>query len=372
MKAMVENIPGMSSIIDTADKLVQAFSNRKHLLKDLESFQTSIGMKPLKLLAFSNTRKWSSSFLVISRILRLRLVLELIFDKYKGNDDIPLVNFAALKDVKTLLWPIYYHEMVLQRDSASIVHLAKAIQVIRRSISDMSINLSTAGFVQASEQLAHKLKERVDLVKSCGVSVLALALWPTPKLTNDECIEANKELLWLINKQFGIWQQHASSLCLPDEYVIGDKANEFFLAAVADLAKHANKTEELMKFAADSFTEKCNRLEHEYEHGEKVPLPNRGKQTPDDGIVNLYWLQVCACVPSLYFVYRMLSSCAATEAASERMFSAEAIVHSSERNRLNPEVTAHLVKIRRNFEVLVSKTPQQPTVDVDDEVVEVQ
>ena len=44
--------------------------------------------------------------------------------------------------------------------------------------------------------------------------------------------------------------------------------------------------------------------------------------------------------------------CCASEAATERVFSSEAIVHSDLRNRMDPDTARAIMKVRWNFEKL--------------------
>eukprot|EP00731_Ephydatia_muelleri_P023138 Em0015g721a len=63
-----------------------------------------------------------------------------------------------------------------------------------------------------------------------------------------------------------------------------------------------------------------------------------------------YFDVVGADIPALYFVYRVLSKCSASEAAAERFFSSEGAIHNKLRNHLNPDITEAVVKVRWNQE----------------------
>eukprot|EP00731_Ephydatia_muelleri_P015027 Em0008g747a len=63
-----------------------------------------------------------------------------------------------------------------------------------------------------------------------------------------------------------------------------------------------------------------------------------------------YFDVVGADIPALYFVYRVLSKCSASEAAAERFFSSEGAIHNKLQNRLNPDITEAVVKVRWNQE----------------------
>ena len=66
--------------------------------------------------------------------------------------------------------------------------------------------------------------------------------------------------------------------------------------------------------------------------------------------VHAYWSSIAFELPCLHLIFRVLSVCASSEAACERMFSLEKVVHSSIRNTLSPALVKAIMCIRLNFE----------------------
>ena len=85
-----------------------------------------------------------------------------------------------------------------------------------------------------------------------------------------------------------------------------------------------------------------------------MPLPSgkRKRIGLTSDTVSKYWDIVGPDVPCIFFIFQLLSKCAATEAAAERLFSSEAVIHTDLRNQLAPGLTEALVKIRRNYPIL--------------------
>ncbi len=70
-----------------------------------------------------------------------------------------------------------------------------------------------------------------------------------------------------------------------------------------------------------------------------------------------YWKVLYDKLPELSVVVRVGFASCATEAATERTFSSEGIMHNSLRNRLSNDLVQSLLKIRWNYEpcALISK-----------------
>ena len=58
-----------------------------------------------------------------------------------------------------------------------------------------------------------------------------------------------------------------------------------------------------------------------------------------------------SCLSASSVVVKVLNSISATEAAAERVFSAEKILHSTLRNKMKPNLVTAMLKIRYNAEL---------------------
>ena len=66
--------------------------------------------------------------------------------------------------------------------------------------------------------------------------------------------------------------------------------------------------------------------------------------------MDTYWNIVGLEVAELYVLYRVMAKTCAAEAATERTFSSDAIIHDKIRNSMDPELTSKILKVRWNFE----------------------
>ena len=67
-------------------------------------------------------------------------------------------------------------------------------------------------------------------------------------------------------------------------------------------------------------------------------------------LFNRYWRAVYCELHALSVIVKVLSAYCATEAAAERIFSVERIVHSDLRNRMKPNLVSSILTIRCNQE----------------------
>ena len=72
-------------------------------------------------------------------------------------------------------------------------------------------------------------------------------------------------------------------------------------------------------------------------------------------------------LPSIHFIYRLLSHCCATESGTERMFSSEKQIHNTIRNGLSPNVVRAIIGIRWNYEALMLGTGAISEPDIQNE-----
>ena len=78
-----------------------------------------------------------------------------------------------------------------------------------------------------------------------------------------------------------------------------------------------------------------------------------------------YWRTVNVTMPALSVIVRIATAACATEAATERTFSSEAIIHSKLRNRLATEKVNNRGKIRWNFEKIGALAVAADELDAD-------
>jgi hypothetical protein len=82
-------------------------------------------------------------------------------------------------------------------------------------------------------------------------------------------------------------------------------------------------------------------------------LPKRKRRADsEEPVFNTarYWDALTLKMPELSLVVRVGTAACATEAATDRMFSHEAIMHDRIKNKLKPNVVEAVIKVRVNYE----------------------
>lgn len=171
-------------------------------------------------------------------------------------------------------------------------------------------------------------------------------------LTTDEYMNALHDLTTLIERQWVYWISFRSVLGIPANFTEA-KMNEFISATKRELLIHLVPSADNLQIRShkeefgqksDAFiTELCTNLK----------LPTRSKKHSD--LVHCYWSNVGPDLPCLLIVYSVLRVCAASEAQCERYFSSEAILHSSLRNRMAPDLIQAILNIRFNQKFIVER-----------------
>lgn len=127
-------------------KIVRAHKFWRSLLEKTQLL-TSAGDVPLKLVVHSNTRKWSSTYLVLERTLRLKSAVTclLAVGPEKIPSDVPLLpnlDWKAMQQVRDILFQFYIREQILQQNGANVieaVYLWKSIkECVKRHIKVMN------------------------------------------------------------------------------------------------------------------------------------------------------------------------------------------------------------------------------------------
>ena len=385
MKDIVDYFPGFKHAIKVAEKISHAFEHSKDLKKQ---FRDAQGPKPLNVVKLSNTRKWSSTFLVLSRLHRLKAFVNMVITA-NPDADIPAVNWDDLDAVRILLWPLYREEMILQRDRSNAIHLARSMYLIKKDVDSYVSHLRSRNFDDRAKDLEHSFNGHYSHYLSSGVGRLSQILWPVPDglFTNDDVMAAQEELTKLVDKQFTFWTDNAKALGFVEPFVrpdmtVEERKQRFKSRAIVELQRHLIEPTEPIIEARRLFSEEYSRMCKEVELTERMPRPNpkRKRNTDEEqssgGLVVHYWREVFAALPLLSFVVvGVLCKCSASEAAAERMFSKEGFIHDGHRNRLSPQVVDQLVRVGQNWaeysgEIVVRNERDDDETEEDVEVIE--
>ena len=282
MDDIISSYPGLKAAIKEAETIVTTIRNRKALAKLVEDAQIQVGKRPLVLITFSNTRKWSSSFLVIARLFRLRQFVDFVIAN--NPEDLPMLNWERLAAVQAVLSPIYHEEMVLQRDRANAIHLGHSFWAIKRQVLLYTDHLLAAGeHDQFADHLTAKFAAHFQHFMSSGVGLLSQALWPTSNLPLADLTAAMDELSMLVEKQFSLWQQRGDVFHLPFGYTTtgGKTAVDFVQEATQELHTHTQMPTARVTRARATFDERCAEIKKNLEESNNQPEPAARRRRSD-------------------------------------------------------------------------------------------
>ena len=380
-------IPMLHDVVENVHKLVTAVLNNKYLRAGLEASQRDRAAKPLTLVKHANTRKWSSSFLMLARFVKLYDDIAAM-DRFIAAGASPEAGERAAKAewlvqkaqqmpprshceaVRELLYWIYVGEQTVQRDGASVVHGtfvfeeicgallggAEAYHRVPRIIQD---NMNR-------DRVQQIVAARRELLQTSGIYSLSFVLWPVPPPNAlDHHEDACRELEAYVTKCWAQWQANRDVMGLAPRYWCdmqnaqdtAAKLVQFFTRAHEELTEHlVMPAAQIVSRAKQAFQTRSQMIAARLIAGERVV--KRGSvvlDSEDDRNsvhVHGYWAAVTSCIPALALIARSLLACCATEAAVERLFSKEGFIHDSYRNRLGHDVLLALVRSCMNRHAL--------------------
>jgi hypothetical protein len=395
------HIPKLQLCMTACHDIVTAVKNNKAYKDALRTSQIRQGVvKPRRLIKSNNTRKWSSGFLMLSRVQELYTHLAALAD-YVSADEVPkrrewLSEFAPKFQVEVspmlleacvrVLYWVYVGEQILQRDVSSVIHAAhvfeelcaifenRNVQEIQRISPLLLADANVDGLRRDSGQRRDKLSEN-------GVYNLALCMWP---LTDNQLASHEQgmdELDVLVDNCWHIWQekQDVFGSAIPiafrvrnmnDNVEMDEKRNAFKTAVGEQLTSHMLAQTDRIRNAKDRFTQASNAIFADLSRGAGCPKVERGPVVRDRFKLSDYWLAVQCELPALYPVFLVLNSVCATEAGCERIFSKEGFIHSALRNRMNHRLIVAILRNAINGEAFDGVLNGQMVLD-DEDVVDV-
>ena len=253
------------------------------------------------------------------------------------SENFILPDFQLLEYARSALFEFYLVEQLLQRDSANVIHLS----FFWYSISTKVINLRQKGFHPEANALKEKMKQRQLLMEESGVFHLCLILWPeTVNLPNLQRY-ANREIEFLVMRQWKKWQKFADIVGLPQGYRTSDpqtddeKRTNFIHSCRSDLMKHVTTGDTAIHTARAHFLRESKIAEEKLKHCDKLPKPSKDSKAHAFNL-KAYWESIGANIPALFVLYYVLSCCAASEAGVERFFSTKGLFHDDVRSSISP------------------------------------
>ncbi|KAL5516429.1 hypothetical protein EMCRGX_G001757 [Ephydatia muelleri] len=373
MEDLAKALPSVALAIKVAKDTANNIKNHKHLLKALKTAQLETpGHNVLKVILPCNTRKWSSGFLCIARILQLQhyLIAMAARDDLESENFI-LPDFQLLEYARSVLFEFYLVEQLLQRDSANVIHLSFFWYSISTKVKQTVINLHQKGFHPEANALEEKMKQRQLLMEESGVFHLCLILWPeTVNLPNLQRY-ANREIEFLVMRQWKKWQKFADIVGLPQEYRTSDpqtddeKQTNFIFSCRSDLMKHVTTGDTAIRTARAHFLRESKIAEEKLKHCDKLPKPSKDSKAHAFNL-KAYWESIGADIPALFVLYYVLSCCAASEAGVERFFSTEGLFHDDVRSSISPVITKAVIRTRWNHDLVKRQYVREFPMDVQD------
>ena len=375
-----EAIPVLATCTTACHDIVTVIRNTKAFKDALANSQLSQGSQPKRLIKPANTRKWSTSFLMLSRFQQLYTQLSHKDDHFapaeapqlrvwretwltRLRDQVPADVLRAC--VRMLYW-IYVGEQVLQRDSSSIIHAAFVFEnmcsIMRnRNVPEIQ-RISPLLLAGANQQaIQGSVNRRREVVASSKVYHLSIAMWP---VTDNQVLDeqaANDELDSYISKCWRKWQhkQNVFGSQMPlefrvqnlhDEEEMREKQEAFKNAAGMQLTMHLVGGTQRIVNAKAAFTRTATAVFDSLTTGLEMPKVLKGTIVSDRFKLKDYWLSIHSDVPALYLVFLTLHSICATEAGCERIFSKDGFIHNDLRNRLSHDLVVALMRNAMNAE----------------------
>lgn len=378
-------IPMLHSVGTACKELVTFITNNKYVNTALERVQ---GDKPLVLLKPSNTRKWSSLYLVCSRVLRLYSYIEDLENHIAAGASIPtppsaqhltakrewveakarlLPNKLHLEAIVQFLYWIYVAEQVLQRDVSCLIHAAHLYESLCACLGQSPTARRVPTLLSQSMDVtavAGSAFTRRETLKRSNVYMLALFMWPNAVYDTDNFQSASRELKAFVTLSWRKWQENADNLELPaamrvvdisDTADVKNTLQAFLLQCARELTLVTGNTHDI-KLARDEFLNECAIA---VSHQTRTAGTTKRGRTPGSAASALanFWLAVAPTVPHLFIIVKVLLATCATEAAVERMFSKEGFIHDKTRNRLSHEFVQALVRCCINSKSFSSSFP---------------
>jgi hypothetical protein len=354
MEKIFKALPGLVLCCEKVNEIAKHIKNHKSVQKKLFEAQDQEG-RVLRMRLSNNTRKWSGRFLANARALQLQESLDAVDATEAEFPEMPL--WPDVQDAQVLLFPFYLLEQVLQRDCSGLLHYSWAYFQIVHVVSDLvSARVVRQGDAGLAQELNNDLEKVEEKFKRCGVLHLCYVLWPyLPQEKREECHrEANRELGWLVNKRWEVWQRHAAALSLPTRFREQEdgpeKKQDFIAAARQELTAHLFPQGEVLE-AQTHFREHSVLIEDFLRSAGNAPksalkasLAFAEKEQASLFNTTAYYDTVACDLPVLRFLVQSdLSKCAASEAATERVFSSEGVLHDRNNNQqLNDKTTARI------------------------------
>jgi hypothetical protein len=370
------HIPLLQTCTAACHDIVTVVRNTKAFKDALRKSQLDSNIpRPMRLIKPANTRKWSTSFLMLSRVQQLYAHLARLEDCFALNE-VPAqrvwretwaprlreqVSPVVLSACVRMLYWIFVGEQILQRDSSSVIHSAFVFENIcaimrNRNVPEIQ-RISPMLLANANVQaIQEAVDSRRELVASSKIYSLAIAMWPVTDNQVIDQVQANAELDAYICKCWKKWQekQHVFGAAMPLEYRVqniqdetemSDKREAFLQAAGIQMTAHllADPGSRIAN-AKTAFTRTSSAIFDSLTAELDVPKVQRGTILADRFKLREYWMSVWSEVPALFMVFLTLNSVCATEAGCERIFSKEGFIHNDNRNRLGHDLVVALMR----------------------------
>ncbi|KAL5475945.1 hypothetical protein EMCRGX_G025825 [Ephydatia muelleri] len=223
---------------------------------------------------------------------------------------------------------------------------------------------SVALAIKVAKDTANNIKNHKRLLKA-----LKTAQLETPDSKPSK--SANREIEFLVMRQWKKWQKFADIVGLPQEYRTSDpqtddeKQTNFILSCRSDLMKHVTTGDTAIRTARAHFLRESKIAEEKLKHCDKLPKPSKDSKAHAFNL-KAYWESIGADIPALFVLYYVLSCCAASEAGVERFFSTEGLFHDDVRSSISPVITKAVIRTRWNHDLVKRQYVREFPMDVQD------
>jgi hypothetical protein len=156
-------LPEINNAIKICKEVIIVIKNNKDALHTLYSIQKALAPNkvPYSLILPANTRKWFGSYLMVSRVLKLRTVVNTVVAQFNFTQ----LDWKSLEISQDILYQFFWREQVLQSNASSALHVSNLWNSLQVLIQNMIEKLPSS---TSKELFLSKVEKQDNRISSSG------------------------------------------------------------------------------------------------------------------------------------------------------------------------------------------------------------